>query len=384
MRNLVGILSIIAGLACLPLTSALARDAAHGSRGARCSVKRAPRGSASHRCRAPRRAASRCAIKRSPSGAASRRCRAIHREDGRFCTFKRVRRGAASRRCQTVGRLVQNRLGHVATAGKQRRPTGLRHHEPVTPNPISTVPGSPPSRGAAGILFDGSFACGCISQALYPVQSSVAGHVAVVPDPMGGGQNVLKFAVADGDRPYAGATNPRADFESPPIFKPGDDDYISIPVLVPITTPAINMWSALAQIYGPPHGGSPTVSFGINDVGENGQNHFAMNQDATYGYKRAWTGPSSNDGRWHTITFHVNFETNNTGFVQIYFDGQLQTLANGSTTLYEATLDPGVNWDGMHANILDIQSYRAAGSVPGTLTTYAGAPKIGTTLASVQ
>lgn len=168
------------------------------------------------------------------------------------------------------------------------------------------------------------------------------------------------------------------------MFKPGADAYISVPVLVPTDTPAIGTWSGLAQVYGPPYAGSPPVSFGINDIGQNGQNHFAMNQNATYGYKRVWIGPASNDGRWHTITFHVNFETNDSGFVQIWFDGQSQTFTDGTTTLHEATLDPGVTWDGIHPNFLDIQSYRAAGTVPGTLTTYAGAPKIGPTLSSVQ
>jgi hypothetical protein len=208
----------------------------------------------------------------------------------------------------------------------------------------------------------------------------------VVRNPLGGGQNVLKFAVADGDRPYAGAEDPRADVETARSFMPGDDDYISIPMLIPTTMPAVDTdtaWFELAEVYGQPYDGSPAVSVSLSDWGQNGVNHFMMDQDATNGYARAWTGPAANDGKWHTITFHVNFETNNTGSVQIYFDGQLQTLANGTTTLHEATLDPGVNWDGTHGNFLNLQSYRSPGSFPGTVTTYEGAPKIGTTLASV-
>ena len=190
--------------------------------------------------------------------------------------------------------------------------------------------------------------------------------------------------MADSDRPYSGATNPRADVESPPTFKPGDDDFISIPILVPASTPAVGAWLNLAEVYGPPFGGSPPISIGLSDIGESGQNHFIMDQDATNSYRRAWTGPPATDGQWHTITFHINFETDQSGSVQIYFDGQLQTFANGSTTLNEATLDPGINWNGTSANFLDLQSYRAAGSLPGTLTTYMGAPKIGTSLASIQ
>jgi hypothetical protein len=108
-----------------------------------------------------------------------------------------------------------------------------------------------------------------------------------------------------------------------------------------------------------------------------------MNQDAHHNYRRAWTGPAATDDGWHTIIFHVKFETDNSGFVQIYFDGKLQKFTNGSTILHEATLDPGITWDGS-ANYLDIQSYRSAGSFPGTVTTYMGAPRIGPTLASVK
>jgi hypothetical protein len=236
-------------------------------------------------------------------------------------------------------------------------------------------------------LLNASFSCKCISKSAFPYTSFVSHHVSVVPDPTGSGQNVLKFSVANGDLPYAGDVDPRADIETAPTFKPGDSDYVAVRVMVPTTMPAVNTnnsWFQLAELYGKPYGGSPPVSVDLSDFHENGVNHFIMDQDATNGYARAWTGPASNDGQWHTIIFHVNFETNNTGSVQIYFDGQLQTLTNGTTTLHEATLDPGVNWDGKDGNFLDLQSYRSPGAFPGTVTTYEAAPKIGTTLASVE
>jgi hypothetical protein len=245
----------------------------------------------------------------------------------------------------------------------------------------------PRARIASGApLLNASFSCKCISKTAFPYTSFVSHHVNVVPDPLGSGQNVLKFSVANGDLPYAGDVDPRADIETAPMFKPGATDYIAVRVLVPAAMPAVNTnnsWFQLAELYGKPYGGSPPVSVDLSDFHENGINHFIMNQDANHGYARAWTGPAANDGQWHTIIFHVNFETNNTGWVQIYFDGQLQTLTNGTTTLHEATLDPGVNWDGKDGNFLDLQSYRSPGSLPGTVTTYEAAPKIGTTLASV-
>jgi hypothetical protein len=283
----------------------------------------------------------------------------------------------------------------VASASAQQTSKRTRSHHRTTrhaahdlrAHAASLAPTAGQTSGSPQTILDSSFACGCINKTMFPYSAFVSNHVSVVPNPLGGGQNVLKFAVADTDRPYSGATDPRADVETAPDFKPGDNDYIAVSMMVPTTMPAVNTnnaWFELAEIYGKPYGGSPTVSVSLSDFGQNGQNHFMMNQDASHGWARAWTGPAADDGQWHTIIFHVNFETNDTGYVQIYFDGQLQTLANGTTTLHEATLQPGVNWDGKDGNFLNLQSYRSPGSFPGTVTTYMGAPKIGTTLASVE
>ncbi len=329
------LLSITMGLVCFGSASALARGTVRRSTRARCTVKRVH------------------------GVVVSRRCGKVAARHSRRAPRKRVHRQAARRHA-------------VKTAATRKRLTRTRLRKA--------------SSAAFRPLFDGSFACDCIKRSLFPVASFVPGHVSVVPDPLGSGQNVLKFAVANSDRPYVGAENPRADIETPRYFKPGDDDYISVPLLVPADTPSVDPMTSffeLAEIYGPPYGGSPPVGVTISDWGTHGVNHFQMTQDGNHGHKLAWTGPAV-DGKWHTVTFHVKFETNDTGSVQIYFDGQLQTLANGSTTLNEATLDPGVNWDGSDGNFLNVQSYRSAGSFPGTMTTYAGTPRIGTTLASVQ
>ena len=282
-----------------------------------------------------------------------------HHVAAKRCPVRRAHGRQDKRNCRTA---LRARLASIARSGS-RGPT--------------THP---------GVVLNASFNCDCISKTMFPYQSFVGHHVTVVPDPLGGTQNVLKFAVPDSDRPYQGASSPRADIETSPSFKPGDDDYIAVHTLVPTTMPAVDTnkaWFELAEIYGQPYNGSPPVSVALSDWNENGQNHFIMNQDASHGYQRAWTGPAATDGKWHTIIFHVHFATDNSGSVQIYFDGQLQTMTNGTTTLHEATLDPGVNWDGTHGNFLNIQSYRSPGSFPGTVTNYMGAPKIGTTLASV-
>lgn len=205
-------------------------------------------------------------------------------------------------------------------------------------------------------------------------------------DPYGSGREVLAYAVDNSDRPYPGS-DPRGDVESPRVFKPGDDYYFSIPVLIPRNFPLVprGSWVMFAEVYGTPYNGSPTNSLGVrNDLGD-GKNHFAFGgrsiNAANTDY--AWEGAAV-DGRWHTFILHIHFATDNTGVMELWFDGVRQTFLNGSQTLRRATMVPGATWDGTTGNFLDINSYRPVDTIPGTATLYHGAPAVGPTLASVQ
>ncbi len=64
--------------------------------------------------------------------------------------------------------------------------------------------GAPPAASVAAndVISAHGLSCGCISRKLFPYQSYTPGAVSVVRDPHGSGQQVLKFAVANTDRPY--------------------------------------------------------------------------------------------------------------------------------------------------------------------------------------
>ena len=244
-----------------------------------------------------------------------------------------------------------------------------------------TAVSGPPSQEGGQVRWFGDLSAG-LSSAVYPLQSYVAGHAKVVSDPLGSGQKVLELAVADSDRPYSGASNPRADFESPGLFKPGSDAYVAIPLLIPSGFPVIDWhkgWYQVAELYGRPYGGSPPVGIGLTNYAT-GVNHLQLVDH--YG-KVWWQGPSL-DGRWHTLTLHVHFATDNTGSVELWYDGVAQKLINGTTKVNYPTLLSGVNWDGTDANFLNINSYRSAGSWPGTLTLFHAAPTVATTLAAAE
>jgi hypothetical protein len=247
----------------------------------------------------------------------------------------------------------------------------------------------PPGGGTPPADWVGAFSGG-ISASLYPYQSFVAGHVFSTPDPAGSGKQVAAFAIDNSDQPYAGSL-PRGDlFEyyagsSNPVFTPGKNYYIAIPVRIPAGLPLMfdngSKFFQWAQINYPGKSGHPAVglSIGGGEVGyTTNRPSLEMYDNGAFDYP--WYGPAI-DGNWHTAILFVHFATDNTGYVQLWWDGVPQTFSNGSTTFNGPTLT--ASNDGQYHDGLDIDSYRAFNAMPGTVTIYHGAPAIGPTYASV-
>jgi hypothetical protein len=167
------------------------------------------------------------------------------------------------------------------------------------------------------------------------------------------------------------------------LFKNGDEKYVAIPILIPSSTPSTKgWWFQVAELYGAPYGGSPPIGIFV-DADSTGKNHLSLRRDATHNHDQVWLGPLL-DGLWHTVILHVRFATDNSGFVQIWYDGVPQHFNNGATQLNYITLEPGINWDGSRPNFLNINSYREGGAFPGLITIYHGTPAVGDTFASVS
>ena len=97
-----------------------------------------------------------------------------------------------------------------------------------------------------------------------------------------------------------------------------------------------------------------------------------------------WTAPTTipYGTGWEDIVLHVHLDTNpSVGFVELWFNGVQQKFTNGSTRYYEATLLPGVNWDGTHANYFDVDQYRGSAPVMGTTTLFHTGIKVGSSYA---
>lgn len=191
------------------------------------------------------------------------------------------------------------------------------------------------------------------------------------------GQWVAKYAISNSDQPYSGS-HPRGDLLSPNVYTAGSTSFTSVPIKLPVGMPSFAgngasfyQWAEAKDVRATENGWG---------LGLHGNSYsLGVTHLSPYGYAPVWVGPVV-DGNWHTAVLEVNYETTRTGWVRMWWDGQPVTFVDGSTTLTGiATIT-----DGASAWPLDINSYRSFNTIPGTLTTWHGAPKIGPTLDSVM
>jgi hypothetical protein len=198
----------------------------------------------------------------------------------------------------------------------------------------------------------------------------------------------LRFTVSDQSVhalcPVLGSPgSPNANVLSPPLFRPGDDAYIGFSVFFPTGFPSIctplvpRCFMQVMEIYGEPFGGSSPVSILVS-----GRRLFFN----THTSGAIWTSPTTIPvGRaWNDFVIHVHFDTRpNVGFVELWFNGRRRRFRTGSRRFHEATLAPGVNWDGLHADSLVLQQYRGPNPRMGTVTLYETGAKVGRSYAAV-
>jgi len=234
------------------------------------------------------------------------------------------------------------------------------------------------SRGA-GLLFNGNnirdFA-----------EIQAAPHaITEVPDPLGGGERVLKMTVHDQDvAPITPTDNPRAQAITPAMIHDGDEFWLRTEFLLPEDFPSrIPGWMTLVSVYGPPYDGS-----GPWQVGLSGRS-MLWERNEHYDFDTPWKQPLIR-GQWVSVLLHERFGDD--GWVEMWIDGQPITFFRSGMSdsdnrndhaptrrLNMATAD----WsnDG-GPNSARIAQYREEGMFE-TATVYYKALKIGTTRAAV-
>ena len=243
-----------------------------------------------------------------------------------------------------------------------------------TPLTSANVPAAPVSVG--------DFETGDLSQ--WAENQSCPSGVTIVTSPVRSGTYAAKFTVADSDTnakcPDVPTASPRAQLVSRDLFVEGDEYYIAFSTFFPADFPTPTDWFQVAEIYGPPFGGSPSMGFDLDG------NRLVFERDPTHNYDRPWKASSdiAKGAAWEDIVAHVKFSTDPTvGFIEIWYNGVKQTFTNGKQRLYYDTLVPGVNWDGQSPNAVFMNQYRSSNSPLGTVTLYHDEVRVGTTYRSV-
>lgn len=219
------------------------------------------------------------------------------------------------------------------------------------------------------------FETGSLSQ--WQNNQSCPDGVQVVTNPVRGGKYAAKLTVSDSSTksncPKVPTDNPRAQLVSDPLFREGDEFYVGFSTLFPNGFPVITDWFQVAELYGEPWGGSPTMGIDVK------RKRMVLARDQAYGWDDAWTAPVDiQTNAWIDIVMRVKFSTNpSVGFVEIWYNGQPQTMKNGSKRIYYETLRTGVNWNGSSPNRVFMNQYRSSNTPLGTVTIYHDEVRVG-------
>ena len=251
--------------------------------------------------------------------------------------------------------------------------------------------------GGGTLILNGSFAGGSIPSSVYPVakQSFQAGHVTVVPDPDGNVVsgtgtvvNVLKYAITNTDSPYGGS-HPRGDVLTNPVLASGQTLYASMPIRLGSTSMGTYNASgnAFYQFCEAKNNAASFPSWGMGVLTVNGVNYYYFSLDYASG-GTSWISPNPIDTSWHCPIVEAYYTSASTGTISLWWDGNPITFNTGKfsgqtqiTGIQTINVNSGGGYDS--AWPIDIDSYRAFNVYSGTITTYHGGVRIGTTLSSV-
>jgi len=295
------------------------------------------------------------------------------RESRRCRTAERRRRKAAQRRRKADAARARKREARARAAKRRAAVKAPPAKAPVAPS----------------LIWNGDLSVGDTSQYSYVQQctgSNPPKGVTVVSSPVHPGYAYSsRFTVSDhsvtANCPILGsAGHPNANAQSPGLFMPGDDAYVGFSTYFPssfpnnVCTPWVPMcWMQIMEIYGQPYGGVPPIAMYV--IGD----RLALDDSPS----PIWTSSRNiTKDAWQDVVLHVSFSADpHVGYVELWLDGAQQTFANGKTRYYQATLKPGDNWDGIHANRLYLDQYRGPRPAMGTVTLYHGAAKVAQTYA---
>jgi hypothetical protein len=211
---------------------------------------------------------------------------------------------------------------------------------------------------------------------------SCPGAIATVQDPLASKLWATLFSVSNqSTHSYCSAVptdSPRAQLVSPHLLKAGMNVYIAFSTFFPATFPTVprSDFLQVAEMYGPPYGGPPTV--GVYVRGRR------LAVGGTTGVPIIWESATDIPAgkSWVRIVLHVTLSADpHKGLVAVWMNGKEQRLVGGGYVRHLATLVSGVNADAK--NGINMNLY--AGSTPllGEITVYHRDVRIGPSYRSV-
>ena len=247
-----------------------------------------------------------------------------------FLRTKRLGRG--KHRLWVAGRRRGGRLDRVSSVFYVRRGRKAKPRS-APPRGAPRSPAPPLAPFGGNILFRGDFDTGDAEQ-FRNVQAE-AGRVTFGtsgPAPFQG-SHWGRFEVQAGDEAASGN---RAEVTGPD-FDEGDERWIRQAIYVPTGTATESGWRLVAQFHNL-GGGSPPVALFLESGGSGLSFEVGHGDSSTFD----WNGPAIQRNRWYDVVLHLRFSSNpSVGFVEVYLNGQRQTMTNGQPRRYRATLEDG-------------------------------------------
>lgn len=241
-------------------------------------------------------------------------------------------------------------------------------------DPVQAVPGA--------VLFDANVASSGLSRYGW-VENAHRIKVVNDPGPLGASRKVMRFEVHESDNQLSG--NPRAQAETPRMFKEGSEIWAGFSTYFPTAWPdqlpaKTGNFVTLAEFFGPPYSGPSPLKLGMVA----GQNKLSIQRNRNYSWDTPWEEGPIRKNTWSDWVIRERLSSDAAvGFVEVYRntgDGWKVMPLFGKTRLYTSTID-STNSAGAQYHKLAVY-YSAGMNLPGPLVMYYADHKVATSFAA--
>ena len=170
------------------------------------------------------------------------------------------------------------------------------------------------------------------------VHEKESGRVSTVESPVRQGRYAARFEVRSGDNNVAGSgTGERAEVLDPggtnSDASEGREAYWAWSTYFPSDFDApMGQWNVFTQFHHSGSTGQSNIHFDVRDLSTIGLR--VMGGNANSPTRRDFTLASLTRGKWYDFVFHVRWASDNTGFVEVWVDGNKVVDKTNTPTLY--------------------------------------------------